>query len=716
MKKHGLLALLPITLLTLVSLAGPGPKPGDSPTNIEFCGNGVDDNGDGLVDCQDPACQANFLCSVETENVGYTCYDGLDNDRDGLIDCEEESCRRFISCDVPPDGSTQPSCSGRPTGNVFNLSEGWRSDSRVASSRVTPLVADVDKDGVPEVITYNENNTITILDGRDGTVERSHTYPGDKTGGSFNNPYLAVGDVNDDGYGEIFHVEKNGWIRAFNYDLSLLWKKKMEFGFLCTPALADFNQDGVAELYYGNEIRNAQTGDLVVRGSHGTASYSSGNDWQRELNGSSVAVDILPDTECASCQGLELVLGHVIYAVDVENGQLTEMKVMDDAVNKINYSGDYFPKESGFRGQNFSTTAVVDFNTDGHLDVLMSGASDSARGPATVFFWDVANNDAKAFVVSIPADQVHPGVAGYYQDLNGDVCDGTDDCTWRRGISPLSVANIDNDPQLECFFSSGSSLYALDDNLNPEWINHEDFWESTSGVTGVIAFDFDGDGASELIYRDQVDLYVVDGNTGQTLNDPYVNFSKCSSQTLIEYPVVADVDGDGEAELIVSCSDYENERFRGSNSGGARNVEGHIRTYEATPGTFWLPARRVWNQQAYFGVNVNDDLSIPTQQPAHHLPAGTACPDPFAPLRFPLNQFLSQVPNVDPCGQPLIPLARLEFVGDGVRVDPPTCPDDAFSVTLSFQNEGDKYVHRPIPFAFYAQDPTQSYRTTDANP
>ena len=81
--------------------------------------------------------------------------------------------------------------------------------------------------------------------------------------------------------------------------------------------------------------------------------------------------------------------------------------------------------------------------------------------------------------------------------------------------------------------------------------NHVDFWESTSGITGTAVFDFDGDGASEVIYRDQVDLYVVDGESGRVLNSQYANLTKCSSNTAYEYPIIADVDGDGETEIVV---------------------------------------------------------------------------------------------------------------------------------------------------------------------
>ncbi|MFT4627138.1 MAG: hypothetical protein ACI8PZ_005819 [Myxococcota bacterium] len=50
----------------------------------EDCEDGIDNNGDGLVDCADPICG----CPGEPED----CFDGIDNDFDGDIDCEDIDC------------------------------------------------------------------------------------------------------------------------------------------------------------------------------------------------------------------------------------------------------------------------------------------------------------------------------------------------------------------------------------------------------------------------------------------------------------------------------------------------------------------------------------------------------------------------------------------------------------------------------------------------
>lgn len=53
----------------------------------EHCQDGLDDDGDGLTDCDDPDCFATLQCTRESE-----CENGLDDDGDGLADCEDPDC------------------------------------------------------------------------------------------------------------------------------------------------------------------------------------------------------------------------------------------------------------------------------------------------------------------------------------------------------------------------------------------------------------------------------------------------------------------------------------------------------------------------------------------------------------------------------------------------------------------------------------------------
>jgi len=59
----------------------------------EDCTNGMDDNADGLVDCEESWCFGKSGCTVET-----VCGDGADNDADGSYDCGDSDCMGVGGC------------------------------------------------------------------------------------------------------------------------------------------------------------------------------------------------------------------------------------------------------------------------------------------------------------------------------------------------------------------------------------------------------------------------------------------------------------------------------------------------------------------------------------------------------------------------------------------------------------------------------------------
>ena len=78
--------------------------------SLAACQDGLDNDGDGLVDCDDPDCQIYAICvqpsptlpvpvivSAPAE-VGAACRDGIDNDGNGLIDCQEPACQATKYC------------------------------------------------------------------------------------------------------------------------------------------------------------------------------------------------------------------------------------------------------------------------------------------------------------------------------------------------------------------------------------------------------------------------------------------------------------------------------------------------------------------------------------------------------------------------------------------------------------------------------------------
>ena len=59
---------------------------------VEVCGNGLDDDGNGKADCDDPACDSHVSCNVEI------CGNGKDDDKNGKADCEDEACVSERAC------------------------------------------------------------------------------------------------------------------------------------------------------------------------------------------------------------------------------------------------------------------------------------------------------------------------------------------------------------------------------------------------------------------------------------------------------------------------------------------------------------------------------------------------------------------------------------------------------------------------------------------
>lgn len=68
-------------------------------TVFESCSNNVDDDNDGLVDCDDPNCSDESVCrNGDPED----CSNGVDDDMDDLVDCDDPECYDDPACDDTP--------------------------------------------------------------------------------------------------------------------------------------------------------------------------------------------------------------------------------------------------------------------------------------------------------------------------------------------------------------------------------------------------------------------------------------------------------------------------------------------------------------------------------------------------------------------------------------------------------------------------------------
>ena len=124
---------------------------------------------------------------------------------------------------------------------------------------------------------------------------------------------------------------------------------------------------------------------------------------------------------------------------------------------------------------------------------------------------------------------------------------------------PPTIADFDGDGRAE-LSSAGGSAYTV---FDPDCVAGADpsvcasgrtdgiLWtqpsqDLSSNVTGSSVFDFEGDGAAEVVYGDECFTRVYQGKTGQVMYSHYRR-----SCTWYENPVIADVAGDFNAQILI---------------------------------------------------------------------------------------------------------------------------------------------------------------------
>lgn len=160
---------------------------------------------------------------------------------------------------------------------------------------------------------------------------------------------------------------------------------------------------------------------------------------------------------------------------------------------------------------------------------------------------------------------------------------------------PSTVHDFDGDGVSEFAVSSAASYSVFEPNLTVNWtVNVQD----GSGWAAGTAFDFLGDGVAEAMYADEATLFIYGDGGAVELQVAR------SSRTLIEYPVVADVDNDGSAEIVVVSAENWDDQQTSPTVQVIRDVEDR-----------WIQARRIWNQHTYHVTNVREDGTIPSVEP-----------------------------------------------------------------------------------------------------
>jgi hypothetical protein len=207
--------------------------------------------------------------------------------------------------------------------------------------------------------------------------------------------------------------------------------------------------------------------------------------------------------------------------------------------------------------------------------------------------------------------------------------------------------------------------------------------------TGLTIFDFNNDGAKDLVYRDEETLLVISPKYGgvdyvtigeKTGTSSSVLFRTTAySYTGYEAPVIADVNMDASADIVVT-----NVRSRGE-------IRGWVSVFEYKNGfPKWAPAPPVWNQAYYNPLHVREDLTIPAcpQSPltAHSLNGETVTPYNGAWVQQPVVREGNYTPVI-----------RLP---DAVLIRMAVSSGNPTQVTLTVHNRGTASIHGSTPVTF----------------
>ena len=586
------------------------------------------------------------------------CDNGIDDDGDNLVDVFDPDC--------PCDDETLlclPSCEYAVPGGPLNFTTQWTSEEIVPNYQ-TPLVADIDNDDVPEIVIMSSNSLVIpdprrskdllIINGATGATELTITTPFMAWVGP--NP-IAIADVDGDGFGEIFiasidHTDNDladrRYLYCYEHTGALKWKSNVQYGYAGTArfgsslGLADFNYDGIPEVYVYNQVFNALTGVFLVEGGvAGGKAIMTNQPWGDVAN--PIAANL------TTSAGLELACGNTVYNVTITNTNGTSGNSMSPIVLPL-FADGY--------------TSLADIDLDGNLDLVVA----SEGSTATLYVWNPGNGSPYLIASTTLAN------------------------TGGNWIGVPFIGDMDKDCSPEIGVTRSRRVYALDYDgtatLASKWTL---VTTDASGFTGITMFDFNQDGTQELVYRDESNLRIIDGSGSSPVT---VGTNPCSSGTGSEMPVVADVDGDGQAEICVSCA----------TSGVSL---GKINVFSAS-GQAWAPCRSIWNQFNYFNVNINNNLSIPLQQQQHQVLLSTVtCPYFTCSENRPFNSFLTQATFLTQEGCPVYPASDVEL-----SIQNNTCNGSAqYDLSLIIENVGAAPSDSGYPIRFYAGNPFSSAAT-----
>jgi YD repeat-containing protein len=582
----------------------------------------------------------------------------------------------------PPVGDFQPKVKWE-----WNLSEANHMYGVAHPPVIAPLI-DTNGDGlinerdVPAVIVVPESlggiphDRPTALRGDTGEVIFAGASSGERrvSGGIGYGHAPAVGDIDGDGRPEIIVQEFSGGnytnprLFCFNNDGALKWTSPHAYNNSTNITIADLEGDGQAEILYSLAVFNA---DGTLRWNRPQFPGLRGSN--DGLYGSTRVADLDLDgtMEMVTGPGARDKDGNYIWYWTTTNSSRFPFTVQ----GKLDYGNTTITMSTPLLlYDGFTAIANLDADPNPEIILISQGRGGTVRDPIHSLW--IFEHDGR-LKGNFPLAQDSQNQFSYtlsiptVSDLDGN---GRPEIIVPIHRAPSGYAWIPPDNVFKTILYAYE--YNSDDNtLGIKW--QKEFVNDVRGlvyVSPVTTFDFDGDGAVEVVYITDQELYTLDGRDGSTLFEMGIT-QLGHPHRVSEYPTIADVDNDGNAEIVTPA----NQTIHVANAPIRRGVLalGDVKGN-------WRGARRVWNQYAYTITNVNEDASIP---------------------RVPLNNwqiynnYLTQTISGDGDA-----FAAPDLTVSQVMVDTQNCPD-FLSIMALIGNGGSRRAPPGIPVNFYDGNP-----------
>ena len=432
----------------------------------------------------------------------------------------------------------------------------------------SPAVADLDGDGSMEVIAGAY--TVFILNGEDGSVQRSIDTPGGRVW-----PGVVVADLDGDGDLEIVTAQGDGYLNVLDHAGDAVWTRRPVSNELRGLSVYDLDGDGTMEIVVTAAI-GSKTNTWVYEHN---GSLRAG--WPQLGNDSGYAWGVFNDN--AAIGDLDDDgMGEIVVPSDVHYICAYEANGVQVPANAM-YGGKAWGKVgiweslaielrgwgecNGVRAESYRTNFadgpanIVDVNHDGIVEVVATGnVYDCHAGypPSRYVGVYIFNADRSRFNTggydwrTVPVDTGAP-ISENYNVIESAT------------YNPVT-ADLDGDGNLEILFSS------YDGRVHAYWLDKTEHgnWPYDVYTGGTYRFaseptvaDLDDDGLAEVIFASWVrkgssqtgKLHILDyqGNMVYEVNLPAA-FGSPDWNGALAAPTLANIDADPDLEVVLNTA------------------------------------------------------------------------------------------------------------------------------------------------------------------